>query len=116
MADLQREGLIVENEQEELKVTIQKIIDLPEISPFFEVPERFIRNEREILRPNQSPLRPDRVIKMGSKIVILDYKTGSKSNSHKYQVKDYQKIYQAMGYTEVEGYLVYLETMDVVKV
>ncbi|MDI9857578.1 UvrD-helicase domain-containing protein [Flectobacillus roseus] len=116
LADLQREGLIVENEQEELKVTIQKIIDLPEISPFFEVPERFIRNEREILRPNQSPLRPDRVIKMGSKIVILDYKTGSKSNSHKYQVKDYQKIYQAMGYTEVEGYLVYLETMDIVKV
>jgi ATP-dependent exoDNAse (exonuclease V) beta subunit len=116
LADIQREGLIIESEQQQLKATIQQIINLPEIKPYFEVEERFVRNEREILRPNQAPLRPDRVVKIGPKIVILDYKTGSKSSSHIKQVEEYRKIYLDMKHKEVEGILVYLETQEIVKV
>ncbi len=113
---LVREGMITEIEQQPLKQTVQELIHLPEIRPYFDIDERFVKNEREILRPNQPPLRPDRVVKMGRKIVILDYKTGGKSPSHAKQVKEYLRIYQAMGYHEVEGYLVYLETRSVEKV
>jgi RecB family exonuclease len=51
-----------------------------------------------------------------NKAIIIDYKTGDKSSSDQQQVKAYIDILRKMGYTEVEGYLLYLRDMDVVAV
>ncbi len=111
-----REGLIMESETEEIKGSILKIINLEKIKPLFSVHQDSIKNEREILMPNGKPLRPDRVVRLKDRIVILDYKTGSKSESHKTQVRQYMNIYRDMGYQKVDGVLVYLEGEEVVEV
>ena len=111
-----REGLIMESELADLRANIIKIINLERIKPLFSVHQDFVKNEREILMPTGNPLRPDRVVRLKDRIVILDYKTGSKSNSHKIQVRQYMNIYQAMGHKNVEGILLYLEGEEVVEV
>ncbi len=109
LQEILREGLIIASEIEGLKRTLENIMSLPNIKPLFEVAEESIKNEREILMPKGKPLRPDRVVRLKDKIVILDYKTGSKSESHKTQVRQYMNIYREMGHINVEGILVYLE-------
>ena len=111
-----REGLIMESEVEDLRANIFKIINLERIKPLFSVHQDLVKNEREILMPKGNPLRPDRVVRLKDRIVILDYKTGSKSDSHKTQVQQYMNIYRAMGHQNVEGILVYLEGEEVVDV
>ncbi len=111
-----REGLIMESELEDLRANIIKIINLERIKPLFSVHQDFVKNEREILMPTGNPLRPDRVVRLKDRIVILDYKTGSKSDSHKIQVRQYMNIYRAMGHQNVEGILLYLEGEEVVEV
>ena len=111
-----REGLIMESEVEDLRANILKIINLVSIKPLFSVHQDLVRNEREILMPKGNPLRPDRVVRLKDRIIILDYKTGSKSDSHKTQVQQYMNIYRAMGHQNVEGILVYLEGEEVVEV
>ena len=111
-----REGLIMESELEDLRNNILKIINLERIKPLFSVHQDLVKNEREILMPKGNSLRPDRVVKLKDRIVILDYKTGSKSDSHKTQVRQYMNIYKAMGHQNVEGILLYLEGEEVVEV
>jgi ATP-dependent helicase/nuclease subunit A len=117
IASMLREGLLNEDETDKIKAKILEIMDLPELKFLFDVNPDQVRNEREILMPDGKILRPDRVVRFGNKkIIILDYKTGGKSYSHKAQVKQYMDIYQAMDYPEVEGYLAYLETNEIVLV
>jgi ATP-dependent exoDNAse (exonuclease V) beta subunit len=111
-----REGLIMESELADLRNNILKIINLEKIKPLFSVDQNLVKNEREILMPKGNPLRPDRVVRLKDRIVILDYKTGSKSESHKFQVLEYMNIYRKMGHQKVEGILVYLEGEEVVEV
>lgn len=111
-----REGLIMESELEDLRTNILKIINLERIKPLFSVHQDFVKNEREILMPIGNHLRPDRVVRLKDRIVILDYKTGSKSDSHKTQVRQYMNIYREMGHQNVEGILLYLEGEEVIDV
>jgi RecB family exonuclease len=114
LAEVAREGLIIDAEKADLKQKMLGII--AKVRHLFEVAEENVKNEREILMPNGKPLRPDRVVREGNKITIVDYKTGSKSNSHKTQVRQYMDIYRDMGYAEVKGVLLYVESEEVVAV
>ncbi len=111
-----REGLIMESELGDLRANILKIINLEKIKPLFSVHQDLVKNEREILMPKGNPLRPDRVVRLKDRIIILDYKTGSKSDKHKIQLRQYMNIYRDMGHQKVEGILVYLEGEEVVEV
>jgi ATP-dependent helicase/nuclease subunit A len=111
-----REGLISESELKGIKATLLEIMQLVSIKHLFEVHPDTVKNEREIIMPNGKPLRPDRVVRLKDRIVILDYKTGSKSDSHAKQVKQYMNIYRAMGHQKVEGILLYLIGQEVVEV
>ncbi len=58
---------------------------------------------------NKKPMmrRPDRVIKKGNKMIIVDFKTGKPHTSHQKQVDEYADLLQKMGY-ETETHLWYL--------
>lgn len=60
--------------------------------------------------------RPDRVVYDGKKMVVIDFKTGRELEKHKRQVRGYVHLLRDMGYHEVEGYLWYIRTGDMVKV
>jgi ATP-dependent helicase/nuclease subunit A len=111
-----REGLISESEVKGVRDKLVNIMSLESLKPLFEVHPNTVRNEREIIMPNGRPLRPDRVVRLKDRIVILDYKTGSKSDSHAKQLKQYINIYKQMGHPNVEGILVYLIGQEVVEV
>ena len=49
--------------------------------------------------------RPDRVMRDGDEIVVVDFKFGKMYDSYKKQVAEYLKLIGGMGYTDVKGYI-----------
>lgn len=52
--------------------------------------------------------RPDRVVKDGDQITVIDYKFGSKQDNYTRQVRKYIELLRQMGYENVRGYLWYV--------
>jgi hypothetical protein len=50
----------------------------------------------------------------GSKAIIIDFKTGEHSQQDQKQVVEYMNILRKMNFTDVEGYVLYVRTGDVV--
>jgi len=53
--------------------------------------------------------KPDRLMLKGEKAIVVDYKKEVESEAHQQQVKRYMHAIQAMGYSNVSGFLVYVE-------
>lgn len=49
--------------------------------------------------------RPDRVMKDGDRIVVVDFKFGKMRDIYKVQVAEYMDLMRRMGYTDVSGYI-----------
>jgi ATP-dependent exoDNAse (exonuclease V) beta subunit len=75
-----------------------------------------VRNERDILRGGEKRHRPDRVMIKGDEVVVVDYKTGAKSESHHLQVRGYLSDFIRMNYHRPKGYLWYLSENELVEV
>jgi ATP-dependent exoDNAse (exonuclease V) beta subunit len=73
--------------------------------------------ERDIYFENQY-LRPDRVVLMPeeNRIVVIDYKTGEKREQHVKQVKNYMNALKSIEQSEVKGYLVYVDPLEIEEV
>ena len=72
--------------------------------------------ERAIIDKNKSIWRPDRiVIHDPNWVSVLDYKTGEYKEGHKSQILNYKKLFTKMGYSKVEGYLVYIMNGEILK-
>lgn len=100
-------GLITGEQKEKLREEIVKILSLPLVKEWFN-PNNKVMNERDIILPEGSIYRPDKVIINGNKAVIIDYKTGKKLKEHAVQIKLYSDILSRMGYKETEMYLYYI--------
>ena len=76
-----------------------------------------VLNEVQILQPNGTFIRPDRVMMRNQSIVVVDYKFGEKEDK-KYlrQVKNYMSQIRKMGYSDVKGFLSYVVLGKVVEV
>ena len=79
---------------------------------------RRILDEREIFTAEgeELTLRPDRVVIDGDSVQIVDYKFGAPKRSHVRQVAGYMRLYRAMGWNKVAGFIWYVEAGDVVSV
>jgi len=75
-----------------------------------------VLNERDILRGDEKRHRPDRVMIKNDKLVVVDYKTGSKSDKDFVQVRGYLKDFSKMGYLLPKGYLWYISNNEIVEV
>lgn len=109
-------GLIRSEEKTDYYTKIQKYLEIPQASEWFH-PNNKIINERDILFPDGSKVRPDRVIECGEKIIVIDYKFGQ-NEEIKYlrQIHFYCKTLRDMGYTQVEGYVWYVKLGKIVNV
>ncbi|MEZ4827046.1 MAG: UvrD-helicase domain-containing protein [Bacteroidia bacterium] len=84
------------------------IISLPGASDWFSG-EWEVRSEAEIITDRGKVLRPDRVmISPGKSVVVIDYKTGNPDARHHKQVGEYRDALMSMGYSDVKGYIYYL--------
>ncbi len=76
-----------------------------------------IYNEREIyLKDNQKYIIDKLIISDDGKTYVLDYKTGEYDSKHIKQVKQYVDALEQAGYDDCEGYLLYIPSMNLVKV
>ena len=62
---------------------------------------------------NHIEKRPDRVITDGNETIVIDYKTGKKSDEHVRQVQTYMHLLTTMGYPNVHGSLWYIRQHEI---
>ncbi|MFZ4465006.1 MAG: PD-(D/E)XK nuclease family protein, partial [Bacteroidales bacterium] len=72
-------------------------------------PGAVIRNEMEIMSASGEIYRPDRYVKLSDRSILIDYKTGLPSETHKKQMMQYADLIKRMENKSPEAYLVYLQ-------
>lgn len=107
--NFRQEGAIDKKEAHELSTKLMKHIQVPPANEWFNG-DGHVLNEIEILYRKGMSRRPDRVIIQDGIVTVIDYKFGEKEEKryHK-QVENYIKLIRQMGYSEVKGYLWYVE-------
>jgi len=75
-----------------------------------------VLNERDVLRGDEKRHRPDRVMIKNDELVVVDYKTGSKSDKDFAQVRGYLKDFTKMGYVLPKGFLWYISNNEIIEV
>ncbi len=75
-----------------------------------------VRTEVPVLPRTGEMSRMDRVMLRENKAIVVDYKTGFERKEDYKQVSEYKNILKEMGYTDTEGYLLYLGTGELVQI
>jgi ATP-dependent helicase/nuclease subunit A len=83
---------------------------LNEVIKTYFKPNELLFSERDILCPDGTIIRPDRVIKKQEDVIIIDFKTGKAEDKHKTQLETYKKYLLELGYNSVKSVLIYIET------
>ena len=101
-------GLVGQGDRDTMENMLWSVIRHPQLERFF-CDEVKVKTEAEILTPEGSFYRPDRVVFDGDCVTILDYKSGKPKKSHADQLITYASYIQEMGYRQIKRSLVYLE-------
>ena len=120
--DMEMEGLFDESviTPNKLKNMLHKRFSNPKVKEWFGGGWTLF-NECSILSydPTADKLtehRPDRVMKRGDEVQIVDFKFGKPQPEHTDQVQRYISLTHSMGYTHVKGYLWYVYSDNIVEV
>ena len=109
---LENNGDVVSSDVESLEKKLRQVIFHPLISKYYNK-DLEVFNEKELLTPEGLLLRPDRLTIENNTITIIDYKTGTKSETHKNQLLEYASVLERMNFTIKDMILVYInETVN----
>lgn len=109
------EGLIDDAKARQLQPEILALLNHEKVKDWFK-PNLKVMNENSILNKGIH-YRPDRVIVDNQKVTVIDYKFGDQhTEKHAMQVQNYMKLITQMGYRQVEGYVWYLSTNQIVTI
>ena len=75
-----------------------------------------VMNEISLIDTDGQVYRPDRVVRTGRKVVIIDYKFGEHYRKYERQMNKYMQLWRSMGYEDVSAFLWYIHTGEVVQV
>ncbi|MCB2220570.1 MAG: UvrD-helicase domain-containing protein [Bacteroidetes bacterium] len=101
------QGILDPYQAEEINKNLTNFINHPKVKAYFN-PNLKSKEEVDILLPDGTVHRPDKLIMDGDKVIVVDYKTGRKSQKHIRQVESYLKTLREMGYDQTEGVLLYI--------
>lgn len=99
----------------EIKVIMNRVMNHPELKPYFKV-GLIVKNETDIVLANGDLLRPDRVVIDGNTACVIDFKTGMRKAEHDTQIIAYKSKLIDMGYQDVKSLLVYTHDLEVMEV
>ena len=102
-------GLLSEAEALSVLKLLSDAISSAEDRLWFSPDECTILDERDIIVPGSGEQRPDRVVLKPDGVDIIDYKFGVERRRYTGQVSGYMSLYRRMGYSNVRGYLWYVE-------
>jgi len=100
------EGIIRADEKESIEETVQWIVSQPALQAAFDGRAK-IKNEVSLLIPG-GERRIDRIAIHDNRAIVVDYKTGVPTAHDEQQVAEYKLHLLAMGFSEVESFLVYV--------
>ncbi len=104
---LKHQGSLQQDELHDLERMIHSIINHPSLKVGF-MPGVKVFNERDVLLPNQTRVRPDRIVQLpNGNVVLVDYKTGEPNKKHQEQLQQYEKALTDCGFRVAEKHLVY---------
>ncbi|MBN1340144.1 MAG: UvrD-helicase domain-containing protein [Bacteroidales bacterium] len=100
-------GLISSGEKEVLIAMLENFFLKPGISRFFSPGLKVLR-EAEMIDEEGRSSRPDRLVFFEDETAVVDFKTGRRLEVHEYQVKQYARLLERMGYQKIRMYLLYV--------
>jgi len=103
-----RKGDVNIEEGNQIKKTVQQIICHPELKNFYTA-DFIVRNECEIITENGLILRPDRMVFNNSRVTVIDYKTGKKTQKYYEQLYTYADALKSMGYSVENKIIIYID-------
>ena len=112
---LTEDGRVAENEIADLEAHISNLLKHDLLKQLFDTDKRVL-NEADIQLENGKWLRPDRVVTKGDRAWVIDYKTGGENPKYKAQVEEYKDALRQLGFSQVDGMLVYVDEEHVVSV
>lgn len=90
----------------EIKSTSQMILELEEYKEMIYSADKIL-SEQDILLDEKHTQRPDKLIFKDGAVNVIDFKTGKPQKKHQSQVMSYVNSLKTMGYSNVNGYLLY---------
>ena len=103
------QGNIGTDQLDHVQNIIEQLVHHKELESFFN-PNNTQYNERTLLRPDGSPLRPDCfVVHPNKAVAILDYKTGKPRPEHKDQLLEYASFFEKLGHQITQKTIVYVD-------
>lgn len=102
------EGILVLDQEEKVRKSIEQICTHPELQDYFQDDYK-VYNEQNILKKGTQNIKPDRVVIKNNEAFILDYKTGAYHKKHEEQVKQYELALREMNLNVSKKALVYIQ-------
>jgi len=115
LEQFQTKGIINESLKQDIKSYISDLFKDEHFLTYFS-PKLTIYNEVEIVNLKGFKQIPDKVIIDNDNVLVVDFKTGRPTEKHIKQLKEYVKLYQSMGYKNVNGELFYTENKKVKRI
>ncbi|MGI6320905.1 MAG: UvrD-helicase domain-containing protein [Bacteroidales bacterium] len=100
-----------------LKNMAKSVCTHPQLEKYFSHNYK-VYNEKSILSEDGEVFRPDRIMIKGDNASVIDFKTGTYTESDSLQVEKYIKLLIKLNYKDVKGFLVYVHAnnIEVIKV
>lgn len=108
------EGTVLARDVSKIKERVNRLMQHPQMQQWFAA-DYEVLTERE-LSYDGIILRPDRVMVKNEEAIILDYKKEKKEKAHEAQVKRYIEAVSSLGYAKTNGYVVYVDPVEIVQV
>ncbi|MEO8470842.1 MAG: UvrD-helicase domain-containing protein [Chryseolinea sp.] len=115
MEHLVLEGLLANNEKTELLKQLDELMTNAQVASWF-ASYWEVRTEVPVLVPGGRDNRIDRLITKAKKAIVIDFKTGLPTKNDQKQVQEYVDLLRKMNFIEVDGFLLYIRTKEVVSV
>lgn len=109
-------GDITKKQESEISQLLTEYLTNPQIAEWYNGSYKVL-NEVQILQPNGTFIRPDRIMINNDDVIVIDYKFGEKEEKkHLKQVKNYMTQIGKMGYTNVKGHVCYVKLGKIIEV
>ena len=111
------QGFLDDQQLVYIKNSIENVVHHPELKLYYS-DQVTVFNERDIVDIDNQIIIPDRLVFQDSKTVtIIDYKTGSESQKHQQQIKNYARVLEQMNFKVAKKLLIYInDNIDIVEV
>jgi len=94
----------------------EKAFQLLQSKKWIPVSKDRVFTEQEFAMPNGNIFRPDLIIQLNDRFVLIDYKYAERSPLHHEQLKTYQAVLMEAGFTPLELYLLYLPETELIRI